>query len=351
MNLTSGKKPRLAAATDPMVRRVATAVGEAINPKTARVAATMDYVKSAYYTTRNDALISVPIDRMAGAISIMDPDTFAVTVHAETGAGKSTLLEQHVQDRKEFQPIPDGYGDFLYPVLYVLVSSKATMTDLANDILDAMDYHVTRPKKPSLLFKDVRQQLRLRGTRVIILDDFQHVLDAPKTKGPEHIADSIKNMIQDRKWPIFIVLLGLPEIKNVILYDPKDQLLRRVDDFPLRPLTLVEDGAFVSAVVIELVTQRAKLNLSGDLVENFTERLMFGGRYQFGVIIRIIYHAIQDALEKDKDAVDRQSWEAGYRRLVNASDDPAANVFSNDNWRQMAIPVNRTGPYVPSAKN
>jgi hypothetical protein len=86
-------------------------------------------------------------------------------------------------------------------------------------------------------------------------------------------------------------------------------------------------------------------------VENFTERLMFGGRYQFGVIIRIIYHAIQDALEKDKDAVDRQSWEAGYRRLVNASDDPAANVFSNDNWRQMAIPVNRTGPYVPSAKN
>ncbi|ANL33892.1 TniB family NTP-binding protein [Rhizobium phaseoli] len=348
MPISKTDKPPMMNAGDRGAIAVANAMSQALTPKQQKTAAVMESVKLAYYPTPNDQWIDVPLKRMQRAISTLDPETFAVTIHAETGMGKSTMIEQLLKDEKAFQPVPDGYGNFYHPVLYIK-APDGSIADLATRLLSAMKYDVIRRKSTDGLMLDVRRYLRRRGTRVVILDDFQHVLASPQYKGPAHVADTLKNMLQDPEWPIFIVLVGLPEIKEVVLRDPKDQLLRRVDDFGLLNMTLENDGEYLAAIIIELVQERAGLKLSADLQPDFIERLMYGAHYRWGLVMKIIYHSIEDALENDKDTVAQESWEEGYRRLVNGDYELETNVMASPEWRNIVRPVNRLGAFGPAS--
>lgn len=350
MPISKKNKPPAANAKDPAAIAVAKAMEASLTPRGREIAKIMSRVKLAYYPTPNDKHIAVPLERMKRAVSQLDPESFAVTVHAETGMGKSTMIEQILQDEQAFQPVPDGYGGFYHPVLYVKAPEDAQMTDLAAAMLQAMDYGVVRIKRETLMLQDVRRYLRRRGTKVVIIDDFQHVLSAPKYKGPAHIADAIKNMLQDIMWPVFIVLMGLPEITDVVLFDPKDQLLRRVDDFGLFDMTFEDNGKYLAAMIIELVQERAGLVLSPDLEPDFIERLMFGGHFRWGMVMKIIYHTIEDALEHQQDEVRQENWEEGYRRLVNGDHEIETNVMVAENWRTIIRPVNRKGVFGPVSK-
>ncbi|GAK73434.1 hypothetical protein RRU01S_39_00140 [Agrobacterium rubi TR3 = NBRC 13261] len=344
------QKPGFRRADDPNVQLVATAVARGLDDKGLRIMDTMKKVKSVYVPTRNDKLADVPFERIKRAASGLDPECFAVTLFAEAGVGKSALIEQRLKDEISFQPVPDGYGNFLYPVLYVKAPSKASTTDLGEQMLDDMGYPISRTKKESAIVRDVGNHLRRRGTRVVIIDEFQHVLDAPKMKGPSHVADSIKNLLQNPRWPIMIVLVGLPEIKEVVLRDPKDQMLRRVDDFGLLELSLDQDGEMIAGIVIELVEKRAGLRMSPDVIPDFIERLMFGAHFRFGMVMKTIYHTIEDALEHDETVVSAHNWEEGYRRLVNGDYDLATNVMASDEWRTISRPINRQGKFGPSSR-
>ncbi|WFU10296.1 TniB family NTP-binding protein [Rhizobium sp. CB3090] len=350
MTISKTDKPPMASAGDPGAIAVADAMSQALTPMQRKAAAIMHSVKLAYYSTPNDKWIDVPLKRMQRAVSQFDPETFAVTIHAETGMGKSALIEQVLKDEEAFQPVPDGYGNFYYPALYIKAPSKASVPDLAEALLSAMNYEVIRRKSTEGMVQDVRRYLRRRGTRVVIIDDFQHVLESPQYKGPSHIADTIKNMLQHPTWPIFVVLVGLPEIKEVVLRDPKDQLLRRVDDFALLNMTLENDGEYLAAIIIELVEQRAGLKLSPEVEPDFIERLMYGGHYRWGLVMKIIYHSIEDALENGKDTVTQESWEEGYRRLVNGDYELETNVMASAEWRTIIRPVNRAGVFAPATK-
>ncbi|MBY5399514.1 AAA family ATPase [Rhizobium leguminosarum] len=330
---------------DEIAKLIAAAADQGLDEKDRRIKSIMIRVKSAYFASPNDKKLDIPIKRIMRSISSFDPDTFAITVHGEAGLGKSSLFEQRLKDEVSFQPVPDGYGNHVYPVLYIKAPSKASMTDLGEELLDAMDYPTMRRKNEADIIRDVRNALRRRGTRVVIIDEFQHVLDAPKMKGPSHVADSIKNLLQNPKWPIFIVLMGLPEIKEVTLRDPKDQLLRRVDDFALQELSLANDGKLLQKILTELVEKRAGLRMPSDRKVDFLERLIYGAHYRLGMVLKIIYHAIEDALENDLAEVGMLSWEEGYRRLVNGNADAEANVFASDSWRSILRPVNRRGEF------
>ncbi|MGO8369106.1 TniB family NTP-binding protein [Rhizobium ruizarguesonis] len=343
------EKPEFEGRKDPNVQLVAASVGRGLDEKNRRIMETMKRVKSAYLPTRNDQISDIPFTRMKRAIAGMEQETFAVSIFAESGVGKSTHVLQRLQDDVAFEPVPDGYGNFLHPVLYMEAPQKASVTDLGETMLHAMGYPVASRKSENQIIKDVRRFLKRRGTRVVVIDEFQHVLDAPKIKGATHVADAIKNLLQgDRSWPIFIVLVGLPEIKDIQLRDPKDQMLRRVDDFPLVDLTLKGDGKMIAELILELVVNRAGLRMSQEVVVDFIERLLWGCHFRFGMVMKLIYHAIEDALENDDKVLGSHNWEEGYRRLVNGGYDADENVMAAGvEWRKIYRPINRKGAFGP----
>jgi len=319
---------------------------ESLDSDNQRIFDIMSKVKSAYFKTRNDDELLVRLRRIERGIKSELEPGHALVVLGESGTGKTTLMRKALKSLTTLQDYDDGYGEMMRPILYITAPSSATMTDLAAEILHRLGYENTVIGKGASVFHKLQRTLRNHGVRLIVIDEFQHVLQAPKIKGAAYVADTLKNMLQDSSWPVHLVFVGLPEIETVIERDPAEQLEQRTDPLPIENPSFEEDADYIEWIVTELVEQRAGLRLAADQPNELIERLMHGGRSRFGLIMRTIIWAIEDALETGSDEVATTNWIEAYARLAKCKRDDD-NVFAEPAWRGIIRPVNRDGTLGP----
>lgn len=306
----------------------------------------MTRVKSAYFKTRNDDALIVKLKRIERGIQDGLQPGHALTVLGESGSGKSTLVRKSLKSLTTLQDYDDGYGNVMRPMLYVTAPASCSMTDLAAEILERLGYESNVIGRAASVYHRVQRSLKNYDTKLIVIDEFQHVLQAPKNKGAAYVTDTLKNMLQDSSWPVHLVFVGLPEIDTMIRRDPAEQMEQRTDPFDLENPVFEEDLEYFEWIVRELVEQRAGLRLSADQPNEFIERLMHGARNRFGMIMRIVVWAIEDALETGSDEVSTTNWIEAYARLAKCKRDDD-NVFAEPAWRGIIRPVNRDGTLGP----
>ncbi|MEH7870214.1 TniB family NTP-binding protein [Rhizobium laguerreae] len=320
----------------------------ALDPANQRIFDIMASVRGTYFKTKNDDELLVKLRRIERGIQDEREPGHALIIMGESGTGKSAIVEKTLKSLDTLQDYDDGYGNQMRPILYVVAPPGCTMTDLAIEILERLGYESTVIGRGASVYNKVRRSLQNYGVRLLVIDEFQHVLEAPKIKGPAYVANTMKNMLQDKSWPVHLALVGLPEIEAVIERDPAEQMERRTDPLVMVNPTFEDDGEYVEWIVKTLVEDRAGLRMSSDQPHEFVERLMHGARSRFGLIMHIIYYAIEDALEMGQDEVSTENWIEAYARLAKSrgTDD---NVFAEPAWRSIIRPVNRDGSLGPVA--
>lgn len=319
-----------------------------LDPENQRIHDIMARVKSAYFKTRNDDGLLVKLKRIERGIEDGLEPGHALTVMGESGSGKSTLVRKALKALTTLRDYDDGYGNMMRPILYVTAPSSCTMTDLAAEILERLGYENSVIGRGASVYHKVQRSLRNYDTRLIVIDEFQHVLQAPKVKGAAYVTDTLKNMLQDSTWPVHLVFVGLPEIDTLIERDPAEQMEQRTDPFDIENPKFEQDADYLEWIVSELVEQRAGLRLSTDQPNEFVARLMHGARNRFGLIMRLIVWAIEDALETGSEEVATTNWIEAYARLAKCKRDED-NVFAEPAWRSIIRPVNRDGTLGPVA--
>lgn len=310
----------------------------------------MSRVRSAYFKTRNDDELLVRLRRIERGIQDELKPGHALTVVGESGTGKSTVVQKALKSLTTLRDYDDGYDNLMRPILYVTAPASCTMNDLAAEILERLGYENSVIGRGAPVYHKVQRSLKNYDTKLVVIDEFQHVLQAPKIKGAAYVTDSLKNMLQDSSWPVHLVFVGLPEIDTLIERDPAEQLGRRTDPFYIENPIFEEDADYFDWIVSELVEKRAGLRLSADQPNEFIERLMHGARSRFGLIMDLITWAIEDALETGSDEVATTNWIEAYARLAKCKRDQD-NVFAEPAWRGIIRPVNRDGtlgPVVPA---
>lgn len=327
--------------TDPQRR-------DMLDAENQRIFDVMSRVKSAYFKTRNDDELLVKLKRIERGIADELEPGHALTVLGESGSGKSTVVRKALKSLTTLQDYDDGYGNMMRPILYVTAPPSSTMTDLAAEILERLGYENSVIGRGASVYHKVQRSLRNYDTKLIVIDEFQHVLQAPKIKGAAYVTDTLKNMLQDSSWPVHLVLVGLPEIDTLIERDPAEQMERRTDPFTIEDPNFKEDAKYFEWIVSELVKERAGLRLSVDQPNELIERLMHGARSRFGLIMHLITWAIEDALETGADEVATANWIEAYARLAKCQRDED-NVFAEPAWRGIIRPVNRDGSLGPVA--
>ncbi len=146
-------------------------------------------------------------------------EPICIALVGESRTGKSRVLEE-CDDRHPMVRNADGITT---PILRVKTPSKPTVKSLAELMLRAMND--PRFDKGTENAKTVRLQTLMKncGTRMVMIDEFQHFVDKGSQKVMHHVADWLKILVDDSR--VALVVAGLPTCQAVL--DQNEQLAGR----------------------------------------------------------------------------------------------------------------------------
>jgi type II secretory pathway predicted ATPase ExeA len=318
----------------------------------------MDRLYGKYLRTGVDKAVKNSIGRLAEeAAAAKDGNRTegrALFVIGETGAGKTRVVNEALDNLPELQATRTEMWT-ISPVARVVAPSPMTLLQLGQEILHAIGYPMQRKVQESAIWREVRNQLKLRGVRVIHIDEGQHMLAWRNPQEMEKLANTLKNTMQRRDWPVWFVVSGLPELAAFVGQDR--QIQRRSDILHLASLDPAKNSKLPEWIVLELVETHAGMTLGvkvGDgeqslVPAEFLNRLCHAAWYQFGILTDLVRGAIEQALIRDPAAatVEHKDFVKAYKAFSGCPSHQ--NVMKVANWHEIdpreAIQQVRTARY------
>lgn len=134
-----------------------------------------------------------------------------VLLTGESGSGKTAFIKQFVSN----YPVIQGAEVDIRPIIYVEIPSQASIKDLCVVILKAFDDPIDNSKLTKLVLGEkVINFAKLSKTKLLILDEFQHLTERSTLAKVDNLANWIKNFINITKIPVLIV--GMPISQYVL---------------------------------------------------------------------------------------------------------------------------------------
>ena len=298
-----------------------------------------------HVATRYDDLFSLEVDRLLATIlSDSAQEGYAIAVVGKSGAGKSHTVKRRLDAHPAFKPFDDGYGNQMNLCLRVRTPAKCSTKSLGLAILRQAGYPIKRTTINEIeVWRLVGEQLRRRQTRIIYLDEAQHVLKEKDVKGRRNTQDTLKALMQNSEWSIWLILSGIPDMLALIEEDQDQQMERRSRVLEIGDMNEKDMDFFRS--VIEAIADRVGYKIGFPLNDTFLLRLLHAGIRRQGMMIQLIKMSVEcvlwdpDAL-KDK-TIRFKHFVEGYRRLSNCS--TSTNVFLVKEWAEIDREVDDKG--------
>ncbi|MBP0726708.1 ATP-binding protein [Bacillus sp. RG28] len=151
------------------------------------------------------------------SVGSVEPGT--LFLYGGTGVGKSTLLKEYTQNFPRF--VLDGVTNV--PVLFVSVPVGATPKSVASEFLLSLGDPNYEKGSQTSLDSRVFQFIERCGVQLVIIDEFQHLIDRDTKHVLNRASDWVKVLTEKAKVPI--ILCGMPESEKIFLHN--EQLGRR----------------------------------------------------------------------------------------------------------------------------
>ncbi|MCZ8513397.1 TniB family NTP-binding protein [Paenibacillus filicis] len=144
-------------------------------------------------------------------------------IFGPTGAGKSTVTKEFTARYPREIKVTDDREYTHIPVLRVIVPPKATPRMLASKILEDMGDPFSHKGSETELTSRIHYYVKELGIKVIIFDEFQHLIDADT----EYVLATASNWVKTftEEISIAVILCGMPESVKIFISNP--QLDRR----------------------------------------------------------------------------------------------------------------------------
>lgn len=136
-----------------------------------------------------------------------------------TGTGKSTLIKTIVAGYDKPEKVEnEGAVIRTVPAYHCTVPADATIKALATEMLKYLDGSEQKGDATSLT-KRLSRLLKTCETKVIFLDEFQHLLSKKARNGSDGVTDWVKTLMDDTGVPV--ILSGMPECERIINEHPQ----------------------------------------------------------------------------------------------------------------------------------
>lgn len=315
------------------------------SPNRQSVAKAMGNVLSVYLPTAYDEKLNDQIDYLVDSIAfelggqpgVAPPEEQirggrVLLVTGEAGAGKTRALAHSFRNRPEFP----GFGrpGQWCPLLSVVAPSPFTLAALGNEIARKLGYEGTRDIKHSKVWPFIRELMKECGVRILHIDEAQHVDEIVNAATSQDADNTLKRMMQEVEWPIWLILSGLPEIGGFCQDD--NSMVRRVRIVEFEPLRFPDHIDTAREVMRSIVDLCPSLRYSQVQTDEFLHRLLHASMYQFGILVEYVQDAIGECLSAGESELVIGHFADVYTLRTGETDD-TQNVFLARDWLSISV--------------
>jgi hypothetical protein len=184
------------------------AIREGMDDHRRRRAELVKRISDKYFHTGRDRQVVDELTQLVdGTIASIDgnhPEGRMVVVVGDPGAGKTWAVERALAS---ISGLKDG------PLLSLVAPRPCTLKQLGRSILHALDYPLQRDLLEHLTWEKVRHQLALRRKQFVWIDEMHHAMGKNEDELAK-LCDTLKNVMQQRNWPVSFILSGLPLVAD-----------------------------------------------------------------------------------------------------------------------------------------
>lgn len=256
----------------------------------------------------------------------VSPDS--LFIYGPTGVGKSTVTKEFTDRHPRHEVITSTRKYTRIPVLHVRVPPKATPKALASKVLYTMGDPLHDKGSESQLTSRIHGYIRDLEIKMIILDEFQHLIDSDT----DHVLTTASNWVKTftEESTIPIVLCGMPESVNI--FAKNEQLDRRY-------CNKESMGAFQYSTKEEITEFRVFLhkvekelpfadpsNLSDIKIADKLYYISLGVPFY---VMKLLEIATKEALKNGEDSINESHLQSGLTKIKQITRPFRTNPFNN----------------------
>ncbi len=272
-------------------------------------------------------------------------EPICIALIGESRTGKTRVLEECEAKHPKVRT-PEGLE---VPILRVKTPSKPTVKSLAELMLVAL-----QDPKPAAGTENAKTQ-RLKalmknvGTRMVVIDEFQHFVDKGSLKVMHHVADWLKILVDDAR--VALVVAGLPTCLAVL--EQNEQLSGRFLVPVMMPRFDWRDGAQREEFIAILGAFHESMSERFDLPDFASDEMAFrfyaGTGGLMGYLTKLLRQAVWNALDKKtrritlEDLALAHGQSVGMQGGVKGIESPFSRAFVVTPTEQLLTRVQQIG--------
>lgn len=238
-------------------------------------------------------------------------DPHCMLLIGDSGVGKSTLLKTYLS----LFPRKSTEEGMTIPVLYVPIPSAPTIKNITEALVVSIFGRIPdRRATAQELYFNLLQYLQKAGVELIILDEFQHVIEHGRGKLVQESSDWLKGLLNDSGIPI--VLAGLENVKKIL--QANVQLERRfMQIVELKRFGKSDAARADFTEFLRHLEKHIPLELPVPLSsDEMATRFYFASNGTLTVVMRTVRKAVGLAKKENKTRVSPKMLSRGYHRTV-----------------------------------
>lgn len=255
---------------------------------------------------RRRAEIDAGVVREARGIALIGP----------SGAGKTEAVERLLKTMAP--PTNKNVEENICEVPSFIVPSPATLKFVGQTGLREIGFPLKRDKTSQIIWDMFKDHMRDRRTLFLHLDEAQHLSSHETQREIQAVINTLKSLMQNRQWPVGLILSGMPTLKNILNHDP--QLARRFYPIKFPGLNAIQDTDQILATVAYYVEQAGLMAGDDLLTQDFAARAIHAANGEYGLLIEYTIDAIENALRRQQSVLSVENYRDWFSQKAGCLD-------------------------------
>ncbi|WP_182912823.1 TniB family NTP-binding protein [Paracoccus onubensis] len=279
-----------------------------------------------YYRKLQESFTTLLNHRRADLEIGSQNEAHGIAVIGDSGSGKTTAVRRLFATHPDLQTLQPGVEKA--EAVSLSLPSPASVKFVGLACLNVLGYPLRRDRTSAVIWDLVHNNLQLRQTLVLHFDEAQDFYINQNTREMQAMINTLKALTQNPKWPVSIILSGMPQLRDLINMDT--QLTRRFTPVHFSKL----DPALDALPIMKMVAGYAKttdLDIAPDLKDKaFIRRLVHAAAGEFGLTVELLLSAVENALRNGKQKLDHTCFVQAFARRSGCM--PDFNPFLREDY-------------------